>query len=233
MSSEQQIEQTSNTTIADTNVNTSTTPTQLQTITVPEGQRHIARVKWFDNTLSYGFATVSAGEHAGRDIFVHQSNILTLAQGIYRTLRMGEYIEFNVEESAENNHRYQAIAVTGPGAGLLMCESNPRRPRVFQPRNGSDAVAATNNTNTAAGETNQPAQQTRQPRQNGYQGRQNQGRGYQGRGYHNQAPIQVVVEYPNPVRQQRRSRPPRQNNKQQTSTASAAANIAATLNAGN
>ena len=101
---------------------------KLPTITVPEGQRHTARVKWFDNSLSYGFATITSGEHAGRDIFVHQSNILTLSQGIYRTLRMGEYIEFNLEEATADSHRYQAIAVTGPCAGQLMCESNPRRP---------------------------------------------------------------------------------------------------------
>jgi cold shock CspA family protein len=200
------------------------TPTQLQTITVPEGQRYIARVKWFDNTLSYGFATVTSGEHAGRDIFVHQSNILTLAQGIYRTLRMGEYIEFNLEENTDSSHRYQAIAVTGPDAGQLMCESNPRRPRVQQ-------------------QVQQPVQQQthapavgQQPRQSVNGNRQNR-RGnqqYQG-GYRNQAPIQVVVEYPNPPRSQyRRQRQPRnQSTAGQTSSQSAAANIAATLAAGN
>lgn len=213
MSSEQSTTQSSNTAPA----------TQLQTITVPEGPRYIARVKWFDNALSYGFATVTSGEHAGRDIFVHQSNILTLAQGIYRTLRMGEYIEFNIEESTENNHRYQAIAVTGPGAGQLMCESNPRRPRVFQPRNDtSTANGGVQQQVTNGGDGNQ-VRQSRQQR-----------RGYQPRGFHGQAPIQVVVEYPNPPRQQRRPRQPRQNQQNNHSaTASAAANIAATLSAGN
>lgn len=226
MSSEQPTTQPSTTT---TNTTTTTTATatgtalasQLQTITVPEGTRHIARVKWFDNTLSYGFATVASGEHAGRDIFVHQSNILTLAQGIYRTLRMGEYIEFNVEESADNNHRYQAIAVTGPCAGQLMCESNPRRPRTFQPRNDQVVVA---NTQQLAQNGPTTGNQVHQ---------QQQRRNYQPRGYHNQAPIQVVVEYPNPPRQQRRPRQPRQNNPSQSATSSAAANIAAILTAGN
>jgi cold shock CspA family protein len=213
MSSEQPATQSSS--------NTTTTTTQLQTITVPEGQRHVARVKWFDNALSYGFATVTSGEHAGRDIFVHQSNILTLAQGIYRTLRMGEYIEFNIEESSENNHRYQAIAVTGPGAGQLMCESNPRRPRVFQPRNDTSSDTGAQQQATNGGDGNQ-VRNSRQQR-----------RGYQPRGFNGQAPIQVVVEYPNPPRQQRRSRQPRQNQKNQSATASAAANIAATLSAGN
>lgn len=201
-----------------------TSTSQLQTITVPEGQRYVARVKWFDNALSYGFATVTSGDHAGRDIFVHQSNILTLAQGIYRTLRMGEYIEFNIEESCENNHRYQAIAVTGPGAGQLMCESNPRRPRVFQPRNDTPTANGAQQQATNSGDGNQ-VRHSRQQHQ--------QRRGYQSRGYHNQAPIQVVVEYPNPPRQQRRGRQPRQNQQNQSATASAAANIAATLSAGN
>lgn len=205
-----------------TQPSTTTTTSQLQTITVPEGQRHIARVKWFDNTLSYGFATVTSGEHAGRDIFVHQSNILTLAQGIYRTLRMGEYIEFNVEESTDNNHKYQAIAVTGPGAGQLMCESNPRRPRTFQPHNDQVVVANTQQPQQTGPATGNQVRQVRQQRRN-----------YQPRGYHNQAPIQVVVEYPNPPRQQRRQRQPRQNNPSQSATSSAAANIAATLTAGN
>jgi cold shock CspA family protein len=196
---------------------------QLQTITVPDGPRSIARVKWFDNTLSYGFATVTSGEHAGRDIFVHQSNILTLAQGIYRTLRMGEYIEFNVEESTDSSHRYQAIAVTGPGAGQLMCESNPRRPR-FQSRTQEQALTATNTTSVQqqSGETSQQTRNSRPRRNINHNG-----------GYRQQAPIQVVVEYPNPPhRQQRRPRQPRQNTNQ-TSSASAAANIAATLAAGN
>lgn len=167
--------------------------TSLQTITVPEGQRYIARVKWFDNTLSYGFATITSGEHAGRDIFVHQSNILTLATGIYRTLRMGEYIEFNLEESTDTNHKYQAIAVTGPGAGQLMCESNPRRPR-GSVRTTNNSAPSNNNTQSGASESTGQQNQSRPNYRNG--GR----RGYQ------QPPIQVVVEYPNYQRPNRRPR---------------------------
>jgi cold shock CspA family protein len=89
----------------------------------------VARVKWFDNKLNFGFATIVHGERAGSDIFVHQSNVLTFTPGIYRTLRPGEYIEFGLEETKPGSaHKYQAFAVTGPHAGLLMCESSPRRP---------------------------------------------------------------------------------------------------------
>ena len=213
---------TTATTTTATNTAATTSPVQLQTITVPEGPRFIARVKWFDNTLSYGFATVTSGEHAGRDIFVHQSNILTLAQGIYRTLRMGEYIEFNLEESTDSSHRYQAIAVTGPGAGQLMCESNPRRPRTFQPR-----------TQTQESQSVQQSSQVSTTNQHG--DNKQQSRNSRPRRSYRQAPIQVVVEYPNPPRQQRRPRQPRANNGQPTAaaSASAAANIASTLAAGN
>ena len=216
-----------NTSSGSTNNTTATpalTPTQLQTITVPEGKRYIARVKWFDNTLSYGFATVTSGDHAGRDIFVHQSNILTLAQGIYRTLRMGEYIEFNLEENIDSSHRYQAIAVTGPDAGQLMCESNPRRPRVQQ--QVQQPVQQQTHAPVVGQQPRQQVNGSRQPRRGNQQ--------YQG-GYRNQAPIQVVVEYPNPPRSQyRRPRQPRnQSNAGHTSSQSAAANIAATLSAGN
>lgn len=154
-------------------------PTQLQNIAVPEGTRYIARVKWFDNTLSYGFATITSGDQAGKDIFVHQSNILTLSQGVYRTLRMGEYIEFHLEESTENTHKYHATAVTGPNSGLLMCETNPRRPRSAHPKRSQVQTATTTSgtVETTSGE------QSRPPRRNG--------------GYRRQAPIQVVVEYPN------------------------------------
>ncbi len=99
-----------------------------QTIQVPAGQRYAARVKWFDNKLNYGFATVLEGEHTGKDIFIHQSNILTLGQNVFRSLRMGEYIEFALVEIKDSEHKYHATAVTGPKACPLMCETNPYKP---------------------------------------------------------------------------------------------------------
>ncbi len=124
----------------------SQTQTPLQVITVPEGARYVARVKWFDNKLNFGFATIVHGERAGNDIFVHQSNVLTFTPGIYRTLRPGEYIEFGLEETKPGSaHKYQASAITGPHAGLLMCESSPRRP-VTQSTRPSNVVHVTANT---------------------------------------------------------------------------------------
>lgn len=132
--------------------------TQLQTINVPEGVRYVARVKWFDNKLNFGFATIVHGEHAGKDIFVHQSNILTFTPGIFRTLRPGEYIEMGLEETKPGSaHKYQAYAVTGPHAGLLMCESNPRRPTGFRPTG-----TASHHSNAVVGTQQKPKQNRKQ-----------------------------------------------------------------------
>ena len=144
--------------------------TQLQTITVPEGVRYIARVKWFDNKLNFGFATIVHGEHAGSDIFVHQSNILTFTSGIYRTLRPGEYIEFGLEETKPgSSHKYQAFAVTGPHAGLLMCESSPRRPTTGSYQRPVSSQVDSSIVVTANTVTRGPRSTNRPPRKQGNQ----------------------------------------------------------------
>ena len=123
MSTEQ--ETTPTTSVPQMRVDISTT----DKITVPDGPRFSARVKWFDNEMNYGFATVQNGEHLGKDIFVHQSRILTLGERVYRSLRTGEYIEFALEETPGSEHKFQATAVTGPYACPLMCETSPMVPR--------------------------------------------------------------------------------------------------------
>jgi len=143
------------------------TQLQLQTINVPEGVRYIARVKWFDNKLNFGFATIVHGEHAGSDIFVHQSNVLTFTHGIYRTLRPGEYIEFGLEETKPgSSHKYQASAITGPHAGILMCESSPRRPTNVVHVTANTANTA-NNANYANTANNVYTKGPRPPRKQG------------------------------------------------------------------
>ena len=146
----------------------SPTQTPLQTITVPDGARYVARVKWFDNKLNFGFATIVHGERAGSDIFVHQSNVLTFTPGIYRTLRPGEYIEFGLEETKPGSaHKYQAFAVTGPHAGLLMCESSPRRPTGPFHRTGENESSVVNVTANTV--TRGPRSANRPPRKQGNQ----------------------------------------------------------------
>ena len=45
-------------------------------------------------------------------------------------LNKGEYVEFVVSPLENNDqHKFHATAVTGPGAHRLMCETNPQRRR--------------------------------------------------------------------------------------------------------
>lgn len=106
------------------------TAVPLPTLTVPEGERVLGQVKWFNNSRGYGFITVASGEHSNEDIFVYQNNLITQNQNVYRTLTKGEYVEFEVSP-LENDaqHKVHATSVTGPGAHQLMCETNRRPPR--------------------------------------------------------------------------------------------------------
>lgn len=86
-------------------------------------------VKWFDNKRNYGFATVlTEGENHNQDIFIHQSNIKT-KQDCFRTLYVGECINFQIAKSDNPTHPFHAVNITGFNGGLLHCE-NPsfRRP---------------------------------------------------------------------------------------------------------
>jgi len=59
-------------------------------------------VKWFNNVKGFGFIT----RESGGDLFVHFNSIV--GEG-YRTLRQGEAVEFDVEETEKGP---QAIHVT-------------------------------------------------------------------------------------------------------------------------
>ena len=59
------------------------------------------RVKWFNNEKGYGFIEYKDNE----DIFVHYSAI---NQDGYKSLTEGQYVEFNLVETAKG---YQALDV--------------------------------------------------------------------------------------------------------------------------
>lgn len=59
------------------------------------------RVKWFNNERGYGFIDYKENE----DIFVHYSAI---NQDGFKTLTEGQYVEFNLLETAKG---YQALDV--------------------------------------------------------------------------------------------------------------------------
>ena len=81
------------------------------------------QVKWFNNKLNYGFITILTDtEHKGKDIFVHQTNILPEVSE-YRTLTQGEYVSFYLAKTKENTkHEFHAIEIKGIERGKLMCD---------------------------------------------------------------------------------------------------------------
>jgi cold shock CspA family protein len=85
--------------------------------------QYTGQVKWFSDRLGFGFATICAGSDKGKDIFVHHTGIRPINSN-YRTLRKGEYVNFNLT----NGHNGpQAIDVTGICGGSLMCDVVPVR----------------------------------------------------------------------------------------------------------
>jgi len=83
--------------------------------------RSLGQVKWFNNKAGYGFITMSDGENAGRDIFVHYSSI-RVTNSQYKYLTQGEYVEFTLEKSNSDKHELQANDISGVKGGKLMCE---------------------------------------------------------------------------------------------------------------
>lgn len=80
--------------------------------------KYTALVKWFSDKLGYGFVTIHDGDEKGKDIFVHHSGIKPLNSN-YKTLRKGEYIQFNIVNGLNG---LQAVDVTGIKGGPLMCD---------------------------------------------------------------------------------------------------------------
>ncbi len=73
-------------------------------------QRRIGRVKWFNDAKGFGFIY---GNHQG-DIFVHYSDIL--GHG-YRTLRDGDWVEFDLVETPKGLRARNVVVVQEPAQG--------------------------------------------------------------------------------------------------------------------
>jgi cold shock CspA family protein len=93
-----------------------------ETTTDVQSARLLGQVKWFNNKAGYGFITVSDGEQAGKDIFVHYSSI-KVVNSQYKYLIQGEYVEFTLTRSTGEQHEFQASEISGIKGGLLMCET--------------------------------------------------------------------------------------------------------------
>jgi cold shock protein len=90
--------------------------------TSTQTDRLIGKVKWFNNKAGYGFITVSDGDLANKDIFVHYSNI-NVSDSQYKYLVQGEYVEFRLAKTEGGAHEFQAIEISGIKGGSIMCET--------------------------------------------------------------------------------------------------------------
>jgi len=86
------------------------------------GERVLGRVKWFNNRAGFGFVSVLEGDKSGEDVFTHHSGISVESEQ-YKYLVQGEYVEFELRASDNEEHPYQAGSVRGVKGGLLMCET--------------------------------------------------------------------------------------------------------------
>lgn len=85
--------------------------------------RTIGRVKWFNNKSGFGFITACDGEQLNSDIFVHYSSIRAQSSQ-YKYLVQGEYVEFLIVPSENDNHKFHATDISGILEGVLMCETH-------------------------------------------------------------------------------------------------------------
>lgn len=86
--------------------------------------QHTGQVKWFNDSLGYGFVTMCSGPDKGKDVFAHHSGIRP-ASSNYKTLKKGEYVNFNLIGGQTGP---QAIDITGICGGALMCDIAPPCP---------------------------------------------------------------------------------------------------------
>ena len=87
----------------------------------PSVDRHMGRVKWFNNKAGYGFITVTR-DGTETDIFVHHSDVMVVNEQ-YKYLVQGEYVEFIIISTEEGPHKFKASDVSGINGGKLMCET--------------------------------------------------------------------------------------------------------------
>ena len=83
---------------------------------------YTGRVKWFNNKAGFGFVTCLDGDRKEEDVFVHHSGVTVVSEQ-YKYLVQGEYVNFKVKSTDNDEHPYQAYEVTGVLGGKLMCET--------------------------------------------------------------------------------------------------------------
>lgn len=89
---------------------------------IGETKRYVGQVKWFNNKAGYGFITMTDEESKEVDVFTHYTTV-QVADSQYKYLVQGEYVEFEMAKSTNEQHQFQATNVTGIKGGKLMCET--------------------------------------------------------------------------------------------------------------
>ena len=104
--------------------------------------RHMGRVKWFNNKAGYGFITATR-DGTETDIFVHHSDVMVVNEQ-YKYLVQGEYVEFIIISTEEGPHKFNASSVSGINGGKLMCETRNefRQMKTDQPISSSRATSS-------------------------------------------------------------------------------------------
>ena len=105
-------------------------------------------VKWFNNRNGFGFVTTLGDD--SKDIFVHHSGV-SVNREQYKYLVQGEYVEFNLSKSDNDEHEWQATSVTGIGSGPLMCETRFVSRQERNERNGGEDERPRRNTRRRGG----------------------------------------------------------------------------------
>ena len=99
--------------------------------------RVTGNVKWYDSKKGFGFITLVSPEleNTGNDFFIHYSNI-NISEGNYKRLFPGEYVEFSVGTGEDG--RPICTEVSGLHGGLLLCENENHRFKIFPRRDRVD-----------------------------------------------------------------------------------------------
>ena len=129
---------------------------------VTPSERLVGRVKWFNNKAGYGFITVSDGDRAGSDVFVHHSNVVVTSEQ-YKYLVQGEYVSFTIDCVPGGKHEFQAGEVSGINDGKLMCETR----REFRENRVNYSKTASSSTEVKAPRSTRPPRADDAPRARG------------------------------------------------------------------
>jgi cold shock protein len=93
--------------------------------------RQLGKVKYFNNEKGFGFIARDGGE----DVFVHQSQI---KKDGFRSLRLDEEVEFEVEQNRNDPSKIFAINVTGPNGSDVVGTSKEEYLRMKEAREFRD-----------------------------------------------------------------------------------------------